>query len=181
MPPRSRDDYFEAGLALLAQGGADGLTIARLCARLRVTKGSFYHHFSGRTDFVRQLLRYWERAYDGRLRELVLGAGDLRRRVALLQKAALRQQEVDGAIRQLARKDPHAAAVQRRVEQRREALLARTFRAMGMPAGRASRLAGIGLAIAAGTQQPERPVGQRRFAALVAEYRRWVDASAPRR
>lgn len=181
MPARSQDDYLEAGLGLLAKGGADAITIANLCARLRVTKGSFYHHFTGRADFLRKLLRYWEREYGGRMRERILGVPDVRKRVALMQKGALLQQAVDGAIRHLARSDPHAAAVQRRVERRREKALAQTFREMGMPAGRASRLAGIGLAIAAGTQQLERRVNRRRFAGLVAEYRRWVDASAPRR
>jgi AcrR family transcriptional regulator len=179
VPSRSQDDYFEAGLGLLAKGGADAVTIASLCARLRVTKGSFYHHFTGRADFIRKLLRYWEREYGGRLRTRILGV-PVRERVALMQKGALLQQDVDGAIRHLARSDPHAAAVQRRVERRREKALAQTFREMGMPAERASRLAGIGLAIAAGTQQLERRVDKRRFAGLIAEYRRWVDASAPR-
>jgi AcrR family transcriptional regulator len=181
VPARSQHDYFEAGLGLLAKGGADAVTIANLCARLRVTKGSFYHHFTGRADFIRKLLRYWERDYNGRLGALVLGVPDPRERVARMQKVALLQPEVDGAIRQLARRDPHADAVQRRVERRREAALVRTFLEMGMPAERASRLARIGLAIAAVTQQIGRGVGKRRFAGLVAEYRRWVDASAPRR
>jgi AcrR family transcriptional regulator len=180
VPARSKHDYFEAGLALLAKG-ADAVTIANLCARLRVTKGSFYHHFTGRADFIRKLLRYWERDYNGRMRALILGESNLRKRVALMQRAALQQQEVDGAIRHLARSDPRVAAVQRRVEQQREAALVQTFREMGMPAERASRLAGIGLAIAAVTQQLGRGVDKRRFAGLVAEYRRWVDASAPRR
>jgi hypothetical protein len=98
-----------------------------------------------------------------------------------MQERALVHHEVDGAIRALARSDPRAAALQRRVERQREGALARTFREMGMPAERASRLAGIAIALAAGSQQPERRVGKRRFAALVAEYRRWVDASVPRR
>jgi AcrR family transcriptional regulator len=177
---RSQDDYFEAGLALLAKGGADAVTIANLCARLRVTKGSFYHHFAGRADFIRRLLRYWERDYSGRLNALILDATDLRERVALMQKAALVRAEVDGAIRTLARSDPNAAAVQRQVERRSERLLVRTFREMGMSAERASRLAGIGLAIAALTQQLGRGIDRRRFAGLIAEYRRWVDASTPR-
>ncbi|HVP30594.1 MAG TPA: helix-turn-helix domain-containing protein [Myxococcota bacterium] len=181
MATRGQDDYLRVGLALLAKGGADSVTIANLCTRLHVTKGSFYHHFAGRGDFIRRLLRYWEREHGARLGARLLLVSDLRQRVALLQKAALLEQATDGAIRQLARSDKHAAAVQRRVERWREAMLARTFREMGMPALRASRLAGIGLAIAAGTQQPERPIGKRRFAGLVAEYRRWVDASARRR
>jgi AcrR family transcriptional regulator len=181
VPARNPDDYFEAGLALLAEGGSRAVTLAKLCARLRVTKGSFYHHFTGRADFIRKLLRYWEREYGDRSRALILGVADVRERVALMQERALVHHEVDGAIRALARSDPRAAALQRRVERQREGALARTFREMGMPAERASRLAGIAIALAAGSQQPERRVGKRRFAALVAEYRRWVDASVPRR
>jgi AcrR family transcriptional regulator len=175
----SPSDYFEAGLGLLAKGGADAVTIANLCARLRVTKGSFYHHFTDRTDFVRKLLGYWEREHNDALRAQLMAVKDVRTRVALMQKGALLQQDVDAAIRHLARSDPYVAAVQRRVERKRERELARTFREMGMPAVRASRLAGIGLALAAGTQQLERRVDRRRFAGLVAEYRRWVDAQFP--
>jgi AcrR family transcriptional regulator len=178
---RGRNDYFEAGLALLAKGGADAVTIANLCARLRVTKGSFYHHFRGRTDFVRRLLRYWEREYGEQTRAQLFAEADARKRVALMEKAALRRQEVDGAIRHLARSDPYAAAVHRRVERQRERGLVQIFRGLGMPAERASRLAGIGVALAAGTQQLERPIDRRRFAGLLAEYRRWVEASLPRR
>jgi AcrR family transcriptional regulator len=176
---KGQGDFFEAGLALLAKGGAEAVTIANLCGRLRVTKGSFYHHFTGRGDFIRKLLRYWEREYNEGVRRKLAGIADPRDRVAYMQQSALHQHEIDGAIRLLARSDPHAAAVQRRVETRRERALAATFREMGMPAERASRLAGIGLALAAGTQQLERRVARRRFVALVAEYRRWVDASAP--
>jgi AcrR family transcriptional regulator len=176
---RSADDYCAAGLGLLAKGGPEAVTIANLCARLRVTKGSFYHHFGGRADFIRKLLRYWERDYNARLRADVLRL-PARQRVPLLQKGALLQQDVDRAIRQLSRSDRHAAAVQRRVDRARELGLARTFREMGMPAERASRLAGIGMALAVGSQQLEKRVDKRRFAALVAEYRRWVEASAPR-
>jgi AcrR family transcriptional regulator len=181
METRGRNDYFEAGLALLARGGADAVTIANLCARLRVTKGSFYHHFRGRTDFIRKLLRYWEREYGEQTRVRLFSEADARKRVALMEKAAVLRQEIDGAIRNLARSDAYAAAVHRRVERRREQALVQTFRQLGMPAERASRLAGIGLAIAAGTQQLERRVDRRRFAGLLAEYRRWVEASAPRR
>ena len=181
MPARSGNDYFEAGLGLLAKGGAEAVTIANLCGRLRVTKGSFYHHFGGRADFIRKLLRYWEVEYGGRMRDAILREPDARRRVALMERAALRQQAIDGAIRHLARSDPHAAAVERRVDRRRREALVRTFRDLGMPPERASRLADIGLAITAGTQQRERGVDARRFAGLIAEYRRWVESSVPRR
>lgn len=176
----TRDDWIEEGFRILSADGDSALTVDALCQRLRRTKGSFYHHFADRADFVRKLLGYWEREYNDALREQLLAVPDVRARVALMQKGALLQQDVDAAIRHLARSDPYVAAVQRRVERKRERPLARTFREMGMPTERASRLAGIGLAIAAGTQQLERRVDRRRFAGLIAEYRRWVDAQARR-
>jgi AcrR family transcriptional regulator len=178
---RSRSDYLEAGLELLAKAGADAVTIASLCTRLGVTKGSFYHHFVDRADFIRKLLVHWERAFGGRTRALILGEADVRKRVALMQEAALRLQDLDGAIRHLARSDPYAAAVLRRVERQREEALVATFRELGIPAERATRLAGIGLALAAGSQQRELRIDKQRFAGLLEEYRRWVEASAPRR
>ena len=62
MPPEglSRSAYFDVALELLAEGGHDGLTIAALCARLGVTKGSFYHHFRDLCAFTDALLAYWE-------------------------------------------------------------------------------------------------------------------------
>jgi AcrR family transcriptional regulator len=38
---KGRDDYFAAGFEILAGQGPEALTIAELCTRLGVTKGSF--------------------------------------------------------------------------------------------------------------------------------------------
>ncbi len=69
MPPEglSRSAYFEAGLELLAERGHGGLTIAALCERLGVTKGSFYHHFDDMAGYVRLLLGHWEDEHATRL------------------------------------------------------------------------------------------------------------------
>ena len=56
---KGRHDYFAAGMDLIAKGGVRAVTIARLCAELGVTKGSFYHHFRNVEDFRRQLLTHW--------------------------------------------------------------------------------------------------------------------------
>jgi AcrR family transcriptional regulator len=49
------EDYFHAALDILTDFGPESLTAARLCERLNVTKGSFYHHFQGMDDFVESL------------------------------------------------------------------------------------------------------------------------------
>src|SRR5579884_2605293 len=59
MARANRTAYLECALDVLAESGADGLTIAELCGRLGVTKGSFYHHFAGMGEFVTALLAFW--------------------------------------------------------------------------------------------------------------------------
>ncbi len=57
-----KTDWLDLGLKLLAKSGPDALRIDILCLKAKRSKGSFYHHFSGRDDFVRALMGYWEQA-----------------------------------------------------------------------------------------------------------------------
>jgi AcrR family transcriptional regulator len=175
----NRTQYFELGLDLLAEGGAKAVTIEALCTRLRVTKGSFYHHFAGVRDFVSQLLTYWEDRYGQRLAREALAACGPAELIPLLKHGASREvhHEAESAIRALAQSDPEAAEVQRRVDQGREDLLIDAYIGAGVPAGSAATLARIGMAILIGTQQRERPVDRDRLFALLEEYQRWVEAS----
>jgi AcrR family transcriptional regulator len=174
-----REQYFELGLELLAEGGAKAVTIEALCTRLRVTKGSFYHHFAGVRDFVSQLLAYWEDRYGQRLAREALAACGPAELIPLLKHGASHEvhHEAESAIRALARSDPEAAEVQRRVDQGREDLLIDAYTGAGVPAETAATLARIGMAILIGTQQRERPVDRDRLFALFEEYQRWVEAS----
>lgn len=52
-------DWLDAGLELLRVRGIGGLQVGPLCRRVGVTKGSFYHHFANRDDFLQQLLDHW--------------------------------------------------------------------------------------------------------------------------
>jgi AcrR family transcriptional regulator len=44
---------------LLGEGGQDNLTVASLCDRLGVSKGSFYHHFDDMNAFVDRFAAAW--------------------------------------------------------------------------------------------------------------------------
>ncbi|MDX2471421.1 MAG: TetR/AcrR family transcriptional regulator [SAR324 cluster bacterium] len=55
--------WLAEGLELLGEKGAQGLTIDSILKRLKVTKGSFYHHFKNRQDFTRALLEYWQQEF----------------------------------------------------------------------------------------------------------------------
>jgi AcrR family transcriptional regulator len=43
--------------------GEKELRIDRMCKRLGVTKGSFYHHFSNRLAFLEAIVGFWEELY----------------------------------------------------------------------------------------------------------------------
>ncbi len=50
-------------MTLLAKEGAQALNIARLCREIRLTKGSFYHHFKDFNSFKIALLAFWEKDF----------------------------------------------------------------------------------------------------------------------
>jgi AcrR family transcriptional regulator len=52
-------DWLEIGFRLLASEGPSALTIGRLTGEARRTRGSFYHHFEDREDFVREMMVEW--------------------------------------------------------------------------------------------------------------------------
>lgn len=172
----NRVRYFELGLDLLAEVGARGVTIDALCTRLQVTKGSFYHHFSGVRDFMSQLLLYWEDRYGQRLAREALAARGPAELIPQLRHGACYDvhHEAESAIRALAHFDPGAAEVQRRVDEGREQLLVDAYVGAGMAPESARTVARIGMAILIGTQQRERPVDRDRLFELLGEYERWV-------
>lgn len=169
-------DYYETALRLLAEGGVALVTIDGLCERLTVTKGSFYHHFRNRPVFVRHMLLYWEEAYGRRLVEESLEVTDPLARILRLEQLAVGLNHgAERAIRVLAATDPFAAEVQRRVDDGRGAVVARTLQEAGLEPGHARRLSRVGLTLLIGAQQMG-PDDHRRVGQVLGEYRRWVEA-----
>ncbi len=149
--------------------------MAALCSRLRITKGSFYHHFAGTPDFLERLLGYWERQEAALLLDAQSrAASEQPSEVAKLAAAWRIRHEAETAIRALGRTDVHAAEVQRRVDQLREDALTGLFVAMGVARVRATVLARVGMAILIGTQQRNQPVDRQELEAMLGEYQRWI-------
>jgi AcrR family transcriptional regulator len=172
-------DYFDLGLDLLAEGGPPAVTVAALCSHLGVTKGSFYHHFTGIPDFLQRLLGYWER----QVRQVALDAFEGADDTGLTEAAKLVatwgiHHEAETAIRALARTDTCAAEVQRRVDDAREDGLVQLLVRIGVERSRARVLSRLGLAILIGTQQREHPVDRRQLQQTFDEYQRWVEQAA---
>lgn len=54
-----KTDWFTAGLSTIETAGFMTLTIEHLCGMLKVTKGSFYHHFGNMDGYIEALMNYW--------------------------------------------------------------------------------------------------------------------------
>jgi AcrR family transcriptional regulator len=169
------DDYFREALAVLGDYGSDALTIAVLCERLGVTKGSFYHHFGGMPGFVTQLLQYWEREHSERLIRISKAQPDATRRITLLTDMGVNLPHgPEAAIRAWGRSSPEVAEVTARVDRRRERHLTDAIAAIGVDRGRARLLAHIGVTLLIGVQQREQPVDLKRLRAMFEEQNKLI-------
>ena len=122
-----REAWLTAGLALLAEHGAQAVTLDRLCDRMRKSKGSFYHHFGSMAGFRTALFTYFEGRGTGSIIERVEAAGtpDARAKVRrlLAEALALGDAETEIAMRAWAKQDPEAEAMQRRIDTARTTYL----------------------------------------------------------
>src|SRR5262249_23448792 len=86
-PTLTAADWAQAALQLIAEAGLRALPGEALAARPGVTKGSFYWHFSGRSDLLAAALARWEQ----RTTEAITGLSavtDARQRLCLMLDAA---------------------------------------------------------------------------------------------
>lgn len=54
-----RQDWINAGLMVLPEGGIEAVRIEPLAKRIKMTKGSFYWHFKNRNDLLDAILAEW--------------------------------------------------------------------------------------------------------------------------
>jgi AcrR family transcriptional regulator len=134
-----KTDWMDEGLAVLAEEGAPALTLDRLCQRMALTKGAFYHHFGSMPRFRTALLEHFEEQRTTAVIEAVeatqIPSG--RDRLLGLLDTAVRDRpgpDLETAVRAWAKQDPEAAAVQQRVDARRIAYLRSLCAAAGHPA-----------------------------------------------
>jgi len=125
-PRFSRTDWLDLGLAALAEGGPDGLTIEALCQRAGKTKGSFYAHFDAIDAYHAALAGHWREGYTLRLMQEADKGGAPRQRLAALDRMALAlDHRVEQGMRRLGHLSPAVAASCAGVDRERIAYLAR--------------------------------------------------------
>ncbi|MFF4235970.1 TetR/AcrR family transcriptional regulator [Actinomadura geliboluensis] len=105
----ARRDWIEAAYQELARAGERGVTINALAARLGVTKGSFYWHFTDRPELMRALLDRWAHERTDEVLGLSLGStADPRERLRRIQALGREVAPIDRAMRLWAQHEPAA-------------------------------------------------------------------------
>jgi AcrR family transcriptional regulator len=138
----TKDDWLRHGLRTLAQEGANALKVGPMAARLNVSRGSFYWHFSDISEFRSHLLLTWqERSTDQVIRELDAAKAGPGRLKHLMKQAFGARHDLDRAIRSWAAEDTDVAGIVAAVDARRVAYIAKLLAATGVQRKKALRRA----------------------------------------
>ncbi len=133
-PRLNRQDWIDAALDLLIAAGIDAVRIDRLANTLGVTRGSFYHHFSGRSDLLHDLLDYWAQRWTYDVRDQIANLGLDASTSLLALMRAIRSNKAanfDAPFRAWALHDPMAREVVSKVDQARLDFIQSQFEAIG--------------------------------------------------
>jgi len=116
----SKKKWIQVGLTLLAEKGENYLRIQTLADTLDVTKGSFYHHFKNRHDFVENIFTYWQERNTENLIKISRLEKDTKSQADILLNMAYDiSTDEDVALRNLAMHDKRYAKYQKQIDQQR--------------------------------------------------------------
>ncbi len=136
----TRQDWIDAGLQALREQGKSGVRIVPLAARLKVTTGSFYHHFKGLDALRDALLVTWEAEQTDSVIEAVsqngLGPEEQLRQI-MLRVFARDETRYDSAFRSWALTDDVVRTAVAQVRAKRHCFLTSLFEAAGFDAATA--------------------------------------------
>jgi AcrR family transcriptional regulator len=140
----SRQDWVDAALQAIAEGGLAAVAVVPLAERLGATKGSFYWHFPSREALIEAALAAWEQTTTSAvIAEIDAASQDPRQQLRLLFKRVTElaaRDRIELAL--LATADhPSVRPVLDRVTRRRIDFAAELFQRLGFPRVGANRRA----------------------------------------
>ncbi|GAA1919872.1 TetR/AcrR family transcriptional regulator [Streptomyces durmitorensis] len=140
-PRLTAQDWADAALTAIGEGGLAAVAVEPLAVRLGTTKGSFYWHFANRDALIEAALNRWAQIDTEETIQAVEAEPDPRKRVRLLFAEAIASATSDPLeVALLATAShPQVAEVMRRVTERRVAYVAELFAGLGFPEAEARR------------------------------------------
>jgi AcrR family transcriptional regulator len=130
----SKSQWLDAGLEMLVQEGATGVTIERLARRVGVARSGFYWHFKDRDELLQGLLDHWTHELTGVIVENpLIQKLPPRERLQAIAETILDYDltRFDLAVRQWALHDQVAARAVRRVNRLRLTFIRQAFDELG--------------------------------------------------
>jgi AcrR family transcriptional regulator len=126
----TKEHWLRSAMEALRSQGVGGVRVLPLARSLGVTRGSFYWHFRNRQDLLDQMLEWWDREMTDTVIRHVDRVSDRgpKRILALAEYVVLENKNrYEAAIRSWAQGDRKAAAVLRRVIEKRLAYVSSIF------------------------------------------------------
>ncbi|MBR9814424.1 TetR/AcrR family transcriptional regulator [bacterium] len=130
----SAEDWADAALAAMADGGLEAVAVEPLARRLGVTKGSFYWHFANRDAVVRAAIELWAQRETDDIIEIARKVTAPRRRIQTIFKLA-NGSEREGRLYlaiAAASRDPMIGHVIEKVSRRRLEYLKACYTELGL-------------------------------------------------
>jgi len=158
----TREQWTDAALEAMAEGGTVAINMEQLARQLGGSKGAVYYHFDNRQALLEAALERWEHTVEADLAAGNEIADPLARLQAVTLVAAGTSLDgfVDIALGS-SMDDPMVAATVERVNKRRLEYLVTTLQALGVPKAKREERALGGLAAYLGLYQLQRSTGQR--------------------
>lgn len=137
-------DWIDCGITLLRTRGHHMIKAEILSRELKVSKGSFYHHFENVDDYVNQVLDYWELiATHNILAEAEKESDPIQRLRTLQTRVFENSYFIEVALRAWSTYNAVVAAKLAHVENIRVSYMAEQYEAAGYPKENARSLAQI--------------------------------------
>jgi AcrR family transcriptional regulator len=158
---RGREAWLIAGQQLLRQGGVGAVKLQALVDELGLTTGSFYHHFSGISDYLDELARFYATAEPAEAIRALAGVADGVQRLRLLDQQAEDRQmrKLDAAMRDWAGTNELAAESVRQVDDVLLRFIQEAFVDMGFDERGAQVRAHLFFAAGIARTRPPWPIG----------------------
>ncbi len=173
----SKEDWLQEGFKILAEFAQNKLRILYLCERLKVTRGSFYHHFTSIENYVEALVRQWELENTRHFIEEANQEGSAQGRMDVLNKLVLeKDQSVEAAIRSWSFYQPIVKQYLERVDKTRVTYLTDIMEGMGYAAEEASIMAEMEYALLIGVQHMYPGKFGKRVRSIYIKYSQLVEA-----
>lgn len=156
--------WLEEGLKILATKGPASLSIESLTNATGKTKGSFYHHFGKRVEYIEQLLGYYEKTTVDEIIEVTKHANTPRIRLKHLMDVAFQtSSDLELTIRAWAVYDPMVKAFRDRLDRRRLERVKDLHISSGLSANKARLLSYRDYSLFLGLQQLKHHLNQAEF------------------